>query len=261
LTWLLDGVGERGGEWERVALAGDLRITMPLVWFNPAQLAPYGSHAQEFTAPLRRALVELWRAYTAWTHTLGTFVLGRYTVGHTLRGHLMNAAVLLAGLVLAADAATFPLSAWSFVCKVTSGSISIIEDGVMTKTTSDSLDGTFVYEHFEEEKRGAPLTTALARTGTAVLVVSGVVDAEGTPRRATSETVHWELGQNGSLHIFEAPPLGNLVADTIFAGQRLRPGQVVPYAVSFHVDYGVSADQKRRQTVSHYVGRCVVSPP
>jgi hypothetical protein len=65
LAWLFDGIGQCGGDWDRVALAGDLRITMPLGWFNPAQLSPYGRHAQEVTAPLRQALVEVWRAYTA----------------------------------------------------------------------------------------------------------------------------------------------------------------------------------------------------
>lgn len=67
LAWLFDGVGQRGGDWDRAALAGDLRIAMPLGWFNPAQLAPYGRHPQEITAPLRQALIELWRAYTAAT--------------------------------------------------------------------------------------------------------------------------------------------------------------------------------------------------
>jgi uncharacterized protein DUF1835 len=63
--WLLDGAGRRGGDWDRVRVAGDLRISMPLGWFNPAQLSPYGRRAQEITEPLRRALLALWRAYTA----------------------------------------------------------------------------------------------------------------------------------------------------------------------------------------------------
>lgn len=65
LGWLFDGAGRRGGEWERARLAGDLRIPMPLGWFNPAQLSPYGQCAKEIAAPLRQALIELWRAYTA----------------------------------------------------------------------------------------------------------------------------------------------------------------------------------------------------
>jgi hypothetical protein len=65
LGWLLDGAGRRGGDWARARLAGDLRIPMPLGWFNPTQLSPYGQDTQEITAPLREELIELWRAYTA----------------------------------------------------------------------------------------------------------------------------------------------------------------------------------------------------
>lgn len=67
LGWLFDGVARRRGDWDRVKLAGDLRITMPLGWFNPAQLSLYGQYAQDVSVPLRKALVELWRAYTAET--------------------------------------------------------------------------------------------------------------------------------------------------------------------------------------------------
>lgn len=65
LGWLLDGAARRGGDWDRIRFAGDLRISMPLGWFNPAQLLPYGLTAEEVSAPLRQALVELWRAYAA----------------------------------------------------------------------------------------------------------------------------------------------------------------------------------------------------
>lgn len=65
LGWLFGGAARSGGEWDRALLAGDLKITTPLGWFNPEQLSPYGRCAQQVAAPLRLALLELWRAYTA----------------------------------------------------------------------------------------------------------------------------------------------------------------------------------------------------
>jgi uncharacterized protein DUF1835 len=65
LGWLLDSAGRRGGEWDRVALVGDMRATMPLGWLNPEQLFPFGRAAAPVSASLRGQLVEVWRAFTA----------------------------------------------------------------------------------------------------------------------------------------------------------------------------------------------------
>jgi Domain of unknown function (DUF1835) len=63
--WLLDTADRWAGEWDRVALAGDLRAAMPLGWLNPEQLFPFGRAAAPVSAYLRRQLVEVWRAFTA----------------------------------------------------------------------------------------------------------------------------------------------------------------------------------------------------
>jgi hypothetical protein len=65
LGWLLENAARHPGEWDGVSLAGDLRATMPLGWLNPEQLYPFGRAAAPVAAPLRRQLVEVWRAFTA----------------------------------------------------------------------------------------------------------------------------------------------------------------------------------------------------
>lgn len=69
LGWLFDAVTRRGNEWRNVALAGDLRSTMPLGWLNPEQLYPYGRSAAPVTDAVRRGVTEVWRAFTE--HTPG----------------------------------------------------------------------------------------------------------------------------------------------------------------------------------------------
>lgn len=49
---------------EEPLLAGDLRQSMPLGWWNPAQLFPLGRDARPLDSQLRRELVEVWRAFT-----------------------------------------------------------------------------------------------------------------------------------------------------------------------------------------------------
>ncbi len=83
----------------------------------------------------------------------------------------MKIALSLVWLLLTADAEVLPPLTWSFMCRVTSGSITVIEDWRVT-TTSEVLQGTFVYEHFKEASE--------KRKGTAVLVVSGTPAPPGS---------------------------------------------------------------------------------
>lgn len=64
LGWLLDASKGGGPAWDAPMLAGDLRQSMPLGWWNPDQLYPLARAARPLPANTRAELIEVWRAYT-----------------------------------------------------------------------------------------------------------------------------------------------------------------------------------------------------